>query len=91
MVLLSFCVLMLTPASHAARQCYAEVLYLDKPYGHTYEYKCGRFHLHAGQRVNVPVKRYGSVYVTITTAVVVRISAYRMYFGGPIRTVAGVR
>ena len=36
--------------------CYAEVLYLDHPYGHTYEYLCGRLRLHAGELVRVPVR-----------------------------------
>ena len=92
-LLLLVCVgCLMAPAVQAATPCYAAVLYVDKPYGRTaYEYKCGGFRLHAGQRVKVPVKRYGSAFVTMTTAVVVRITSYRTYYGGPLRTVAGVR
>jgi hypothetical protein len=86
-----FVVCLVAPMSQAAKPCFAEVLYLDKPYGHTYEYKCGGLRLRAGQMVRVPVKRYGSLRIEITTAVIVRISQVRTYFGGPLRTVAAVK
>ena len=77
------------PAAHAAKPCFAEVWYTDQTRGHTYEYLCGRFRLHAGQIVNVPVRRHGLL--QMMTARVIRISTLRTYFGGPLRTVAGVR
>jgi hypothetical protein len=45
--------------------------------------------LHAGQLVRVPVNHYGTL--EMTTARIVRISSHRTYFGGPLKTVAGVR
>ena len=71
--------------SHAhSKGCYAEVWYSDQTYGHTYEYLCGNLRLHAGQTVRVPVRN------DVTTARVVRISRYRTYFGGPLKTVRAV-
>jgi hypothetical protein len=70
-------------AAHS-KGCYAEVWYSDQTYGHTYEYLCGNLRLHAGQTVRVPVRNY------VTTARVVRISRYRTYFGGPLKTVRAV-
>ena len=65
--------------------CYAEVFYTDQTYGHTYEYLCGRLKLHAGQIVRVPVRNG-----VIKTARIVRISKFRTYFGGPLKTVRSV-
>ena len=80
---------LVAPAAQAARPCYAEVLYLDKPYGHTYEYRCGGFRLHAGQVVRVPVRRYGTSYFQITLARVMHVGSTRLY-PGFLRAVAGV-
>ena len=80
-----------TAPSQAKAGCYAEVMYTSGRSSHTYEYLCGRFRPHSGQIVVVPVLRYGTSSIQLTTAYVVRISKYRTYFGGPLRTVAGVR
>ena len=91
------CVLALGPlsamagatASQAQKPCFAEVWYTDQTHGHTYEYRCGAFRLRAGQFVRVWRSNYGRL--ELATARIVRISAYRTYFGGPLKTVVGVR
>ncbi len=77
--------------AQAKAGCYAEVMYTSGRSSHTYEYLCGRFRPRSGQIVVVPVLRYGTSSIQLTTAYVVRISKYRTYFGGALWTVDGVR
>jgi hypothetical protein len=92
LLLLALPVLALTAApaaqAHPQKACFAEVWYLDQTRGHTYEYRCGPFRLHAGQLVRVPRNNYGTL--EMATARIIRISSYRTYFG-PLKTVAGIR